>query len=144
MHTFFVPMRTSKAGTLALQTGRLSSGERIGLAFTSEASLLLTLGPSQQWVRLDGQALKDMLAPLGVEHVRVDPRPIGELEAGGLPRERQPGPVRVRSASYRDPRSRRHRPQSQCLTGLEVVVPPSLEVVAPRRDHAGSSPAGVG
>jgi hypothetical protein len=123
MHTFFVPVRTSKAGTLALHTGRLNSGERIGLAFTSEASLLLTLGPSQQWVRLDGQALKDMLAPLGVEHVRVDPRPIGELEAGGLPQERQPGPVRVRSASYRDPSSRRHKPQVQCPIGLEVVAP---------------------
>jgi hypothetical protein len=80
--TFFVPVRTSKAGTLALQTGRLRSGERIGLAFTSEASLLLTLGPSQEWIRLGGQALKDMLAPLGVEHLRIDPRPIAELGVG--------------------------------------------------------------
>jgi hypothetical protein len=86
-HTFFVPARTSKAGTLALQTGRLLTGERVGLAFTSEASLLLTLGPSQQWIRLDGGALKDMLAPLGVEHVRVDPRPAGELATGGPMRE---------------------------------------------------------
>jgi hypothetical protein len=87
----FVPVRTSKAGTLALQTGRLLTGERIGLAFTSEASLLLTLGPSQQWIRLDGGALEDMLAPLGVEHVRVDPHPAGELVSGGPPRERRPG-----------------------------------------------------
>jgi hypothetical protein len=84
-HTFFVPVRASRAGPLALRTGRLLTGERIGLAFTSEASLLLTLGPSQAWVRLDGQALKDMLAPLGIEHVRVDPRPIGELETPALP-----------------------------------------------------------
>lgn len=88
--TFFVPVRTSKAGTLALQTGRLLTGERIGLAFTSEASLLLTLGPSQQWIRLDESALKDMLAPLGVEHVRVDPHPAGELVSGGPLRERHP------------------------------------------------------
>jgi hypothetical protein len=86
-HIFFVPVRTSRAGTLALQTGRLLTGERIGLAFTSEASLLLTLGPSQQWIRLDRGAMKDMLTPLGVEHVRVDPRPAGELAAGGPPRE---------------------------------------------------------
>ena len=46
--TFFVPVRASKAGTLALRTGRLPSGERVGLAFTSEASLLLTMGSSQQ------------------------------------------------------------------------------------------------
>jgi hypothetical protein len=88
-HTFFVPVRTSKAGTLALQTGRLLTGERIGLAFTSEATLLLTLGPSQQWIRLDADALKDMLAPLAVEHVRVDPRPAGELVPGGPLRERR-------------------------------------------------------
>jgi hypothetical protein len=40
--TYFVPARESQAGTLALGTGRLTSGERIGLAFTSKASLLLT------------------------------------------------------------------------------------------------------
>jgi hypothetical protein len=74
--TFFVPVRESKAGTLALQTGRLRTGERVGLAFTTEASLLLTMGTPPQWVRLDGQALKDMLAPLGVRHIRVDPVPL--------------------------------------------------------------------
>jgi hypothetical protein len=94
-HTFIVPVRQSKAGSLALQTGRLRSGERVGLAFTSEASLLLTLGPSQAWIRLGGQALTDMLVPLGVEQVRVDPRPIGELEVGSCPREPAPvGPAR--------------------------------------------------
>lgn len=94
-HTFFVPVRASRSGTLALRTGRLLSGEPVGLAFTSEASLLLTLGPSQEWVRLDSQALKDMLAPLGLERVRVDPRPAGELEVPASPRQRQPGPRRV-------------------------------------------------
>lgn len=94
-HTFIVPVRKSKAGSLALQTGRLSSGERVGLAFTSEASLLLTLGPSQEWIRLGGQALEDMLAPLGVEHVRVDPQPIGQLTVGSSPQEPAPvGPAR--------------------------------------------------
>jgi len=73
--TFFVPVRESRAGTLALQTG-LRSGERIGLAFTTEDSLLLTMGSSRRWVRLGGQALRDMLAPLGVRHIRVDPVPL--------------------------------------------------------------------
>jgi hypothetical protein len=99
-HMFFVPVRTSKAGTLALQTGRLLKGERVGLAFTSEASLLLTLGPSQQWIRLDGEALKDMLAPLGVNHVRVDPHPAGELVAGGPPCERQSPAGRYQTAAH--------------------------------------------
>jgi len=86
-NTLFVPVRTSKAGTLALRTGRLPSGERVGLAFTSESSLRLTMGPSQQWARLDGEALQDMLRPLGIQHVRVDPRP---------PR---PAPVRIAAAA---------------------------------------------
>lgn len=73
---FLVPVRESRAGTLALQTGRLRSGERVGLAFTTEASLLLAMGSSRRWVRLGGQALKDMLAPLGVRHIRVDPVPL--------------------------------------------------------------------
>jgi len=74
--TFYIPVRESRAGTLALQTGRLRTGERVGLAFTTEASLLLTMGSAPQWVRLDGQALREMLAPLGVRHIRVDPVPL--------------------------------------------------------------------
>jgi hypothetical protein len=74
--TFFIPVRESKAGTLTLQTGRLRTGERVGLAFTTEASLLLTMGSSLLWVRLDGQALQAMLAPLGVRHIKVDPVPL--------------------------------------------------------------------
>jgi hypothetical protein len=82
-HTYFVPVRMSKDGTLALQTGRLGSGERVGLAFTSESSLALTLGPAQRWIRLDLEALMEMLAPLGVEHFRVDPHRVGAPD--GLP-----------------------------------------------------------
>jgi hypothetical protein len=82
--TFFIPVRKSKAGTLALQTGRLRTGERVGLAFTTEASLLLTMGSSLQWVRMGGQALKDMLAPLGVRHIRVDPVPLRSGAARSL------------------------------------------------------------
>jgi hypothetical protein len=85
-NTFFVPVRESKAGTLALRTGRLPSGGRVGLAFTSAADLAATLGPAQQWAELGEQALKDMLVPLGVEQVRVDPRPAGTALA----------PVRIR------------------------------------------------
>jgi hypothetical protein len=50
--TYLVPVRESQAGTLALRTGRLPTGERVGLAFTCEASLLLTMGPFQHWIRL--------------------------------------------------------------------------------------------
>jgi hypothetical protein len=90
-HPYLVPVRESKAGTLALRTGRLISGERVGLAFTSEASLLLTLGPSQRWIWLASSALRAMLAPLGVTCVQVDPRPIAELTAESQAPERRPG-----------------------------------------------------
>jgi hypothetical protein len=73
-NTYYVPVLASKAGTLALRTGRLRSSERIGIAFTSEVSFRLAMGWSGRWVRLDDQALKAILAPLGVEHFRVDPR----------------------------------------------------------------------
>lgn len=78
-NTFLVPVRVREDGTLALKTGRLRTGERVGLAFTTEDSLLLTMGKSGQWVRLDGDALWDMLVPLGVRHVRIDPRAAGSL-----------------------------------------------------------------
>ena len=47
------------------------------------------MGPSQQWARLGYGAMREMLAPLGITHVRIDPHPIRELEAGRLD---QPGP----------------------------------------------------
>jgi hypothetical protein len=90
-HTFLVPVRTCAVGTLALRTGRLGSGERVGLAFTSEASLTRTMGPSQQWIRLAREALTDMLAPLGIEHITIDPDPVGEQCSDG-PQQQRPSP----------------------------------------------------
>jgi hypothetical protein len=84
-HKLLVPVRTTAAGTLALRIGRLSSGERTGLAFTSEASLVRTLGPAQRWTDLSWDALLDMLEPLGTEHLRVDPDPDGRSQADNSP-----------------------------------------------------------
>jgi hypothetical protein len=97
---YLVPVRESKTGAVALRTGRLVSGERVGLAFTSETSLLLTLGPSQRWIWLAPSALRAMLAPLGVAQVRVDSRPIAELDAE-RPSAELPGPAAAKgSAPY--------------------------------------------
>jgi hypothetical protein len=79
--TYLVPVREKPAGTLTLQTGRLMSGERVGLAFSSEATLLAVMGPSQHWIRLAAEPLHEMLAPLGVEAIRIDPRPAGRSQA---------------------------------------------------------------
>jgi hypothetical protein len=72
-HAFLVPVSATPSGTLALKTGRLASGERIGLAFTSEQSLRDVLGPWQQWTHLSERALHGMLAPIGVAQVRGEP-----------------------------------------------------------------------
>jgi hypothetical protein len=97
-HTFLIPVRTCAAATLALRTGRLVSGERVGLAFTSEASLRRTLGPSQQWVRLARKPLADMLEPVGIEHIIIDPDSIGESCADG-PQQQRPSPGQPREVA---------------------------------------------
>ncbi len=71
-HLLFVPVRASALDTLALRTGRLPSGPRVGLAFTSEASLRSALGAGQPWIRLDEDAIRAMLTPLGIAQIRVD------------------------------------------------------------------------
>lgn len=72
-YRLLVPVQTNASGAMVLRIGRLTSGERIGLAFTSEYCLVRALGPAQQWTDLGWSALLDLLAPLGVEHIRVDP-----------------------------------------------------------------------
>ena len=92
-HKLLVPVRTTAAGALVLRVGRLPSGERTGLAFTREDKLAQVLGPSQKWTDMSWEALLDLLEPLGIEQVRVDPEhgdqpegdtllPPGRLEPG--------------------------------------------------------------
>jgi hypothetical protein len=112
-HPLFVPVRASQSGTLALQTGRLASGQPVGLAFTSAASLLSAMGPSQRWTRICEAPLRDMLAPLGVNHIRVDPRLVSDL-AGGAPastvrKDTEQAHAEVSGTTH--PARRRHRAQ---------------------------------
>ena len=97
-HTLFVPVQAGQAGALSLRTGRLPSGERVGLAFTSETALSQTLGPAQQWIQLAAPALADMLAPLGVEHIRIDPQRAGGPHTDG-PQQRPAHPDQMLSAT---------------------------------------------
>lgn len=109
--TYLIPVRESQAGTLALRTGRLPSGERVGLAFTCEASLLPTMGPFQHWIRLAAEPLRDMLAPLGIQCVRIDPRPASELGPGGPPQPRPTAdaqPLAVKAKARCAHRAQRH------------------------------------
>ena len=81
-----VPVQASRTGALAVRTGRLPSGERVGLAFTSESAVAQTLGASQQWIRLAARALAELLSPLGVDQITIDPgRPIDPAYAPRTP-----------------------------------------------------------
>jgi hypothetical protein len=73
-HILFVPVRTSQLGLVVLRMGRLISGQQVGLAFSSAASLLAALGPCQPWIVLHERAMRDMLEPIGVAQIRIDAR----------------------------------------------------------------------
>lgn len=66
-------------GMASLRCGRLPGGERVGIAFTSQAGLAEVMGAGQPWIRLSAAAMRDMLAPLGVTRIQVDP---GVIAAG--------------------------------------------------------------
>ena len=67
-----VPVRTVP-GMVSLRCGRLPTGERVGIAFTTEARLAAVMGAGQPWIQLSERAMEQMLAPLGVTRIQVDP-----------------------------------------------------------------------
>ncbi len=67
-----VPVRGT-AGARSLRTFRLADGTRVGVAFTAGADLHRVLGPDHAAVEMTLPALHDLLAPLGVTEVRLDP-----------------------------------------------------------------------
>jgi hypothetical protein len=72
----FVPVRStgpSPSSCVVVLTARLPDGDRVGLAFTTAESLAAAMGRHQPWVRLSLAAARDLLAPLGVARIQVDP-----------------------------------------------------------------------
>ena len=67
-----VPVRTG-SGMVSLRCGRLPTGERVGIAFTTETALIKVMGRDQAWIVLGHGAMKTMLAPLGIRRIQVDP-----------------------------------------------------------------------
>jgi hypothetical protein len=138
---------------ICLRTGRLASGLPIGLGFTSEASLRSVLGPGQQWTLICEQALLDMLAPLGIYHVRIDPMLVGsaapgvpeglaaprrEAQRSGSPRSGMRQASRRRHGKHRcHDHSLHQQSRGRMLTGCTVhrrpsSVPASAPAAAPR------------
>ena len=66
---------------MTLRCGRLPGGERVGIAFTTEAALAEVMGPAQPWIHLHERALRSMLAPLGVTRLQVNPGVVAEVSA---------------------------------------------------------------
>lgn len=70
----YVPVRQTACGVLTPQVARLPEGPRTGLAFTSRHVLAAACRPGQPWIRLSEDALRDLLSPLGITRIQVDPK----------------------------------------------------------------------
>jgi hypothetical protein len=106
----YVPVRACASGTVTIRTGRLQSGEPIGLGFTSAASLAVVLGPGHPWIHLHLQALREMLAPHGITRIRIDPLPAPAQRHGLQVRPRgdvhPPGSAAWQAGTLRHPAGR--------------------------------------
>ncbi|MGZ0147265.1 SAV_915 family protein [Kribbella sp. WER1] len=68
---WFVPVRCAD-GVAVVQTGRSPDGRRVGIAFTTSADLRAACGAAE-WMRLSEPALRDLLEPLGITRIQLDP-----------------------------------------------------------------------
>ncbi|MFJ9607603.1 SAV_915 family protein [Kitasatospora sp. NPDC101176] len=70
-----VPVTVSgTGGTTALRLFRLRDGRRCAVGFSSPEALAALLGPAQPYTELAEPALRDLVAPLGVDTLVLDPR----------------------------------------------------------------------
>lgn len=67
-----IPVRDNGCG-FTLRLFRDRDGSRCTVAFTTAERLTAVLGTGQSWVELAEPALRDMVRPLGVPHLVVDP-----------------------------------------------------------------------
>ena len=79
-----VPVRI-RSGMAAIRCGRLPTGQPVGVAFTSEGRLASVMGAGQPWIRLTESAMKEMLEPLGVTRIQIDPGLIAALYPSSVP-----------------------------------------------------------
>ncbi|ROO91218.1 hypothetical protein EDD29_8969 [Actinocorallia herbida] len=68
----WIPVGNNASGSVTLRFGSLPEGGRVALAFTTREALDRVLGAGHPAIRLAPEALRAMLAPLGVAEIRVD------------------------------------------------------------------------
>ncbi|RKN04886.1 SAV_915 family protein [Streptomyces radicis] len=71
---YYVPVRPGPSGFSTVRTFRTPLGERTVAAFTSAERLTAALGPWQRWATLGEDALRALVAPLGVRRLTIDPQ----------------------------------------------------------------------
>jgi hypothetical protein len=76
-----VPVRSGRCGSIAVRTGRLPDGQRVGLAFTCQTALAEVFGPEQEWIPLNARVARGMFADAGAPEMRID----AHLMEGPLP-----------------------------------------------------------
>lgn len=72
MTSLVVPVRRSSINTLTPMTARLADGTCVGVAFTS-LTTFEAVQPGRDSIRMGEDALHAMLAPLGIDTIKVDP-----------------------------------------------------------------------
>ncbi|MGW7686085.1 SAV_915 family protein [Kribbella sp. NPDC054772] len=78
----FVPVRC--LGEIAtVQTGRLPDGVRVGIAFRTLTGLRAACGV-QEWMRMSETALRDLLGPLGIRRIQLDPTTVATPVRGAV------------------------------------------------------------
>lgn len=76
-----VPVAVCSASVVTLRTARLASGERVGLAFTTQARLAGVCGPEQASILMHLGPLRAMLRPGGIAKVVIDPLGLKPIDA---------------------------------------------------------------
>ena len=122
-----VPVRSGRCGSIAVRTGRLPDGRRIGLAFTCEAALAAVFGPGQGFITLNARVARRMFAESGAEETRVDAVPFVPAPA--------PAPAAA-PAPVPAPLPVPHRERATIAIAPKPLV--ALQTIAPTRRRAGA------
>ncbi|MEY9932878.1 hypothetical protein ABH926_007529 [Catenulispora sp. GP43] len=81
-----VPVRAGRCGSVAVRTGRLPDGQRVGLAFSTSAALAAVFGADQAWISLNPAMARRMLAEAGAAEMRVDAVPFAPTAVAVAPK----------------------------------------------------------